>query len=173
MASKIDRRAVLGGLIALGAAVTLPQNPSSAQIDDAWAALERDPWFFEVDKYGTIKDPGIAEPKIRADVFDCVSAGWVKSLEDLISEVETTEPLQWRFEEIARQELDEIEQTLDEDIQQRAELNGEDEPDRRAWLSGKLLAPDRRSELERRRETLTGDEDEPWRSMISGGKFGD
>jgi hypothetical protein len=166
MAPKIDRRAFLSGLMALGAAVTLPHNPSNAQIDDAWVALERDPWFFEVDNYGTIVEPGIAEPKIRADVFEGVSVEWVKNPKDLILELESTEPLRWRFEEIARGELDEVEWALDEDNSLRMKIEDEEDQDWRARLSEELLAPAKRSELERRREILASDKDEPWRPLI-------
>jgi hypothetical protein len=109
----VNRRQFLQALAALGASISIPvalESANAAQVDEAWARALADPWFFEVNEYGTISDPSVPEPKTRADVFD-ISEGRPRDPEHLIDEVESVGPLlsafQSRFEEDECDDTDE------------------------------------------------------------------
>lgn len=99
MSTGINRREFLAALAGLGAAIVLPIKPSAAEVDAAWDRLLKDPWYFDVNSWGTIVEHGVEEPKINADVYD-VSTSWIKSPEDLISEVDPREELRRHFENL-------------------------------------------------------------------------
>lgn len=141
----MNRRQFLGSLLALGASVTLPVPVAQAtdeQINDAWARLQQTPWPFEVSEFGTIVDPAFAEPQIRREVFR-VSTDWIDTPQELIREVDGCFPLCSRFQALAAQAV--------EDIQDR--LYNEELDDRT------------RSRLERL-ESVFSDEDDGWRAWI-------
>lgn len=97
--STINRRHFLTRLLGVGAAIAIPFHPSKAtaeQIELAWEEAKRHPTVFHVDEYNTITVPGIREPEIRSDVYD-VSTQWIRSVDDLVHEVESCEPLADHF----------------------------------------------------------------------------
>ena len=61
----IDRRQFLLALGALGATVVLPSPASDAQVNDAWVQLVKEPWYFEVDEYGTIGEADDTGPEVN------------------------------------------------------------------------------------------------------------
>ena len=72
-------------------------------------------FFYEVAEYGTISDPGVPAPKLRSDVFQNISPGFIRSVDDLISEVEGCHPLASHFSILAADHLSDIEDELDAD----------------------------------------------------------
>ena len=72
-------------------------------------------FFYEVAEYGTISDPGVPAPKLRSDVFQNISPGFIRSVDDLISEVEGCVPLASHFSILAADHLSDIEDELDAD----------------------------------------------------------
>ena len=110
----MNRRQFLQALASLGASISIPvvlQSASAAQVDEAWAKALEDPWYFEVNDYGTIVDPGVAMPRIRADVFDV----WDRPPRDpehLIGEVESIGPLVSAFQQLAAGEREDLEYEL-------------------------------------------------------------
>lgn len=97
MSTGINRREFLAALAGMGAAIVLPINPTVADVDAAWDRLLEDPWYFDVNTWGTIVEQGVDEPKINADVYD-VSTDWITDPRTLISEVEQRQELRDRFE---------------------------------------------------------------------------
>ena len=74
------------------------------------------PWFFyEVSEYGTLCDPGVATPKLRAEVFHSVSPELIRSTDDLICEVEGCAPLASHFSVLADDHLASIEAELEDE----------------------------------------------------------
>jgi hypothetical protein len=71
--------------------------------------------FYEVAEYGTISDPTVPGPRLRADVFQNISPGSIRTTEDLISEVDSCIPLASHFSILAADHLSDIEDELDED----------------------------------------------------------
>ena len=58
---KLNRRELLLSLVGLGATIAFTSPLSQAndlQIDGVWDALTKDPWYFEVNDYGTIVESG-------------------------------------------------------------------------------------------------------------------
>ena len=115
-AGTLSRRRFLQALAALGASVALPGpigEASAEAIDAAWARFVEAPWYFEVSEWGTIVDPGIAEPKTRSDVYDI--GGWrPRDPEALIAEVESVPPLVSAFQCRAEDHWLELEAELEE-----------------------------------------------------------
>jgi hypothetical protein len=110
----MNRRQFLQALASLGASISIPvvlQSASAAQVDEAWAKALADPWYFEVNDYGTIVDPGVAMPRIRADVFD-VWDRLPRDPEHLIGEVESIGPLVSAFQQLAAGEREDLENEL-------------------------------------------------------------
>jgi len=108
---KINRRDFLVGLAALGAAVALPASATPRQVNESWACALTDPWYFEVNKHGTIVEPDVPEPKTRAEVFDVDLS--VSSPQDLVDSIFDCEPLVFRFQQLADDERLELEDLLD------------------------------------------------------------
>ena len=107
----MNRRQFLQALASLGASLSIPvvlQAASAAQVDEAWVQALADPWVFEVSEYGTIVEPGVAEPTVRADVFD-VWDRQPRDPEHLIDEVEQVVPLVSAFQGLAFEARDELE----------------------------------------------------------------
>lgn len=71
--------------------------------------------FYEVAENGTISDPTVPEPKLRADVFQNISPRFIRSAEDLISEVDDCIPLASHFSNLAANHLSDIEDKLEAD----------------------------------------------------------
>ena len=123
----MNRRQFLQALASLGASISIPvvlQSASAAQVDEAWAKALEDPWYFEVNDYGTIVDPGVAMPRIHADVFD-VWDRLPRDPEHLIGEVESIGPLVSAFQRLAAGEREDLEYELSmlddfDDEEQRA-----------------------------------------------------
>lgn len=114
---KINRRGFLASLIALGASIVLPGPPAQAtdaQIDQAWNKLQSDPWYFTVDKYRTINEPGQVGPRIRADVYD-VDVAWITTVDGLIQEVDQYDELRGHFVGLATDKMNEVQEQLDGD----------------------------------------------------------
>jgi hypothetical protein len=71
--------------------------------------------FYEVADYGTISDPTVPGPRLRADVFQNISPGFIRTTDDLISEVDGCIPLASHFSILAADHLSGIEDELDEE----------------------------------------------------------
>lgn len=101
--------------------------------------------YYEVNDYGTLTDPTLAEPKFRFDVFDGVSTDCT-SISRLIDEIASCSPLQHYFERLANEHLALIRVLLNEsagafDLLQRRRLKGlahamdrDDECGWREWI---------------------------------------
>lgn len=114
---KITRRSFLQALVYAGAAIALPVPVAEAtptQVDDAWKKLIKDPWYFDINEYGTILVADADEPNIRREVFD-ISLGDKCTPEQLVQEVEGCWPLTSHFQGLASDELDEVQCQLDDD----------------------------------------------------------
>ena len=46
------------------------------------------PWYFNVDESGTITDTGSSEPDLNSDVYDDINVERIKTIKDLIDEVD-------------------------------------------------------------------------------------
>lgn len=71
--------------------------------------------FFEVAEHGTITDPSVPEPKTRAEVFQNVSPGRIRTTGQLILEVEGCSPLEGHFSYLADNYLSDIEGELEDE----------------------------------------------------------
>ncbi|MEY3253374.1 MAG: hypothetical protein RL227_2347 [Pseudomonadota bacterium] len=108
----INRRGFLQSLIALGAAIALPEKATRAQVDAVWEQVLKDPWFFEVNDAGTIVEPDGQEPRVNSDVYD-IWVAHLKTPEDLIDEVDRYAELRGHFQSLAADELEDVELQLD------------------------------------------------------------
>lgn len=144
---KLTRRSFLAGLLSVGAALAL-QGPLSeataAQVDEAWKKLLKDPWYFDVNQFGTIVEGDAQEPKIRSDVFDAY-VGDRCTPDSLIAEVQGCVPLTSHFQQLAADELNVVQSELED---------GED------------LPPKERKRLERLAKALS-DPDDGWADWVS------
>ena len=71
--------------------------------------------FYEVAGHGTLSDPGVAGPKVRADVFERLSLGIIRTTDELISEVDDCVPLASHFSILAEAHLASIEEELEDE----------------------------------------------------------
>ena len=71
--------------------------------------------FYEVAGHGTLSDPGVAGPKVRADVFERLSLGIIRTTDELISEVDDCVPLASHFSILAETHLASIEEELEDE----------------------------------------------------------
>ena len=71
--------------------------------------------IYEVAECGTISDPTVPGPRLRADVFQNISPGFIRTTDDLVSEVEGCHPLASHFSILAADHLSDIEDELDAD----------------------------------------------------------
>lgn len=71
--------------------------------------------FYEVAQYGTISDPTVPGPRLRADVFQNISPGFIRTTGDLVSDVDGCVPLASHFSILAADHLSDIEDELDAD----------------------------------------------------------
>ncbi len=113
---QINRRGFLLGLMALGASTSLStpiEAATPAQIDKVWKELGKNPWFFDTNDR-TILDTDFKEPELWSDVFDNVTSHHVRP-DSLVSEVERYQPLTHHFQNLAADELWDVEQALRED----------------------------------------------------------
>lgn len=114
---KLNRRQFLAGLLSVGATIALPvalAQASTAQVNTAWKQLLKDPWYFDVNDFGTILASSIDEPKIRSDVFD-IDIGDRCTPQSLVSEIENCCPLTTHFQQLAQNELDDALSRLEDD----------------------------------------------------------
>lgn len=81
----------------------MPNTPAPSQ-----PFVETPLRYFEVSEYGTITDPTVPEPSCNRDVFPDVSSEHLKTIEDLIAEVESCYPLARHFADLANSSADEI-----------------------------------------------------------------
>jgi hypothetical protein len=132
--AQINRRQFLAGLAALGAAVTLPHRATAAQVDEAWAALVANPWFFAVNDSRTIVGPNEQGPKVNRDVYD-IYTDELQSPDGLRDKVGEHGELGNLFNELAASELEVVQRKLND-----VELT---EPDRKQLqhLEAALLDP--------------------------------
>ncbi len=68
---------------------------------------------YEVAEHGTISDPTVPLPKIRADVFHIISPSCIRTIDELISAVESCALLAGHFSVLAADHLSDIEDELD------------------------------------------------------------
>jgi len=111
MTALINRRHFLAGLASLGAAIALPKAANDAQIDEAWAVLVANPWFFEVSDSRTIVEADEAEPKFNSDVYD-IDTTKLKTPRDLLDTVDRHQELGNLFDRLAAEELKLVRQQL-------------------------------------------------------------
>lgn len=86
----------------------MPRKPKPTHSID-----ERPLRFFEVNESGTITDPSVPESKYNRDVFQNVSSDHLKTIEDLIAEVESCYPLARHYADLANSHADEFEDELE------------------------------------------------------------
>ena len=111
----LSRRAVLAGLIGVGALIVLPvplAEASDAQLEPIWAEQIAAPFYFEVSEYGTINAQGEWDPHLNSDVFS-INTSRITSPSDLVSEIDGNGLLQERFEQIAEEALWEAQDAYD------------------------------------------------------------
>ncbi len=161
----IDRRDFLKALTALGASIALPSSPTAAQIDTEWSRLLREPWYFDVDPHGTILESGNGKPATRADVFEDVYVAGIKTVRDLIDQVESCVPLVSHFQSLTADEFEEVQGRLDEDDDIRQQIDDEDDPIEQERLRGGLMPTAERAKLENVAELLA-DEDDGWQAWV-------
>lgn len=106
MSLDINRRSFLQALIAAGASYVLPVTATEAQVDKVWGEVLANPWYFEINDYGTIVDDG-PEDNFWSDIFD-IDTKSIKKVNDLIQAIETCLPLQSVFNVIAWDEIDDL-----------------------------------------------------------------
>ena len=112
----ITRRSFLAGLLSVGATIALPvplAQATPAQVNTAWKQLLKDPWYFEVNDYGTIVEAEVEEPKYKRDVFD-IDLGQSPTPELLVQEVDSCYPLSSHFEQLAIDELEDVQSMLED-----------------------------------------------------------
>ena len=71
--------------------------------------------FYEVARHGTLTDPTVRAPEVRADVFKCLSPCSIRTTDELISEVDGCIPLANHFSILAEEHLAAIEAKLEEE----------------------------------------------------------
>jgi hypothetical protein len=71
--------------------------------------------LYEVEAHGTITCPGVLPPKTRADVFLDISPSFLRTTDDLITEVENCSPLADYFSRLAASHLEDIEADLEDE----------------------------------------------------------
>ena len=71
--------------------------------------------FYEVARHGTLTDPTVRAPRVRADVFECLSPSAIRTTDELISEVDGCIPLASHFSILAEEHLAAIEAELEEE----------------------------------------------------------
>jgi hypothetical protein len=114
---KLNRRQFLAGLIAVGATVSLPvalADATPVQVNTAWKQLLKTPWCFDVTEFDTIVDGSVSEPTIRSEVFD-VDTSERCTVNSLISEIEDCYPLTSYFQQLALNELSDVQDLLEDD----------------------------------------------------------
>lgn len=114
MTIQINRRTFLQALIAAGASYALPAKATQVQVDKVWAEAQTNPWYFEVNDYGTLVDTDVSEPQVWADVFD-ITVNEHSTPESLIREIESCSPLCTHMSEALDKEIESLEEDLDED----------------------------------------------------------
>jgi hypothetical protein len=112
MTIEINRRAFLQSLVLAGASYVLPAKATKAQVDKIWSDAQLNPWYFEVDDYGTLVDADINEPQVWADVFDITTSGNNK-IKNLISEIEGCPPLSSYLNRALEDEIESLEEDLE------------------------------------------------------------
>lgn len=113
MTTQINRRDFLLSLIALGAGYSLPSAAPAAIVDLVWERAATDPWYFVVDKYGTILVPDYPEAEVWSEVFD-IDPARLHTPQDVIDAVDGCPPLASYFQDLAIDEADQLQQTLGE-----------------------------------------------------------
>ena len=111
MSLEINRRSFLQALIAAGASYALPANATKMQVDKIWTQAQANPWFFEVNDYGTLVDADIAEPQVWADVFDSTFSDST-NVKDLNREIERCPPLTSYINRALEDEIENLEADL-------------------------------------------------------------
>ncbi|MBK8768210.1 MAG: hypothetical protein IPM01_27925 [Burkholderiaceae bacterium] len=114
----MNRRTFLASLLAATASALLPvpfAKATPAQVDDVWHRLLDDPVYFEVDKYQTIRDPRVPEPKTRGDIFEDIDPVSIKTPAELIAIAESG-PLRDRLLDLADERRRAIEWSLEDDL---------------------------------------------------------
>jgi hypothetical protein len=77
--------------------------------DPERSANIEEPFFFEVDEYGTISSSNFKEPKINSDIFDIISIDRLTTPKNIIEEVEFPyDALVEHFRWLARDEREEL-----------------------------------------------------------------
>jgi hypothetical protein len=108
------------------------------------------PWYFEVNEYGTIGEADDTGPAVNSDVYEDIDVKGLQAPEDIIAEVDQYDELRERFQERCAEELEEIETRLEDS----------------------KLSSARRKKLEERRDRMQ-DPDDGWQAWVeSGGKRG-
>lgn len=112
MTFKLNRRSFLLSLIALGAQYTLGSDATAKEVNKVWKEALAKPWYFEVNDYGTITETDYPQNETWGEIFKTCSS-YLKTTEDVISEVRGCQPLISRFENLAEHELESLVEELD------------------------------------------------------------
>jgi hypothetical protein len=161
---KLPRREFLARMLAAGAAIAAPgklAECSDAQIDSIWEKLLEEPWHFDVDPHGTITNSGANEPHVRSDVFDevfYVNLTNQCTIESFLLDIKECEPLLSHFQQLASEELFEIESRLEDDL-------GHDEEDSDNSEDAERLSESERERLKHLAKVLNDDWN-GWEAMV-------
>ena len=74
----------------------------------------KQPWYFEVNEYGTIGEADDTGPEVNSDVYEDIDVKGLLTPEDIIAEVDQYDELRERFQERCAEELEEIETRLED-----------------------------------------------------------
>ncbi len=166
---EIDRRKFLAGLAAAGLAPALPdglETAPEADVSQQWLVQNETPIVFEVEDYGAIASPNVKEPKCNRDIFDDVTTSYIKTIEDIIYEIESCYALREHFRWLAYRRQDELGSELDElDHQlQSLEAEGNERP-----VEDMLALSERRDRVQLQLEQFDNfNEDDNWKALITG-----
>ena len=144
MGLNIQRRGFLLSLIALGASYALQDRATAQEVNQVWKRALADPWHFSVNDHGTIVEPDHPQQESWGDIFN-ISTAHMSTSQELIGEVEGCVPLQSHMQNLASDELDDLQHELEE-------------------LGARNSA--RRAHLRRLIKALESDPDEGWRDWI-------
>lgn len=161
----MNRRQFLQALASVGASIALPISIAAAtesQVDQAWQTLVKDPWYFDVNDYGTIEVAGVPDPKLWSDIYD-LSPFTPRSAKDFISEVEWTRPLVERYQALVQGEVEELRWEIDSLEDELHCLEDDDDPAPQARVVAKKIR-----RLKTRLDRISDPED-GWREWLRTG----
>lgn len=112
MTENINRRSFLLSLIALGAHYALNGEATAEEVTKAWEDALAQPWYFSVNRDGTITEPDYPQNETWGDIF-AIGGRHLKTPDDVISGVRGCQPLIDHFQDLAERELESLKEDLE------------------------------------------------------------